>query len=368
MSTNVRISELTGLDTIDNGGNLVIPVSKNNGSAENKQWTSYNVSGDVLSKYVGSYIGIDDIKRTVTGLQTTTSELNTNLQTTSNNLEDTNTNLTQLNNDFSFLETSLGKYYDLKNDINFGIGISNNIIDNSGELSYLTNYFVSEEIELKQGKLYLLHLARVSSGTDLPGNISILSKVHTHEYDLYENETGDSGTTVTYEPLQTYKLDIEGQGLPDNRDLVFFANEDMKVVISAKTEHFPTDSDRKLTEIKYGSFMQIANNLLGVNGELMKVLVEAIVKNRKDIDVLYANANSLGKVHVNSIDCDEYPSVQGGPMVRVENRAPSAAEATHGPDVPNRIGQIWVDTNSKNVYIAVALGGNEIDTNWKLIS
>lgn len=360
MSTNVRISELTSLDTIDNGGNLVIPVSKNNGSDENKQWASYNVSGDVLSNYVGTKLGVRELDERTHTLERTT-------RTLASNLDDTNRSLGTLDENYSYLESALG-IYSTTTDIQFNIDTASYYIDAStGEKKGNSNYFISSKITLKQGKLYSFHLGNTASPVSY--NYSVLSKVHTHNYDLYENETGDSGTVVTYEPLPTYNLDHENSkydSVPTSGDLVFFANEDMEVVVSAPNT-LPT-SDRKLTEIKYGSFMQIANNLLGVNGELMKVLVEAIVKNRKDIDVLYANANSLGKVHVNSIDCDEYPSVQGCPMVRVENRQPTAAEATHGPDVPNRIGQIWVDTNSKNVYIAVALGGNEIDTNWKLIS
>lgn len=363
MSTNVKISELTGLDTIDNGGNLVIPVSKNNGSAENKQWTSYSVSGDVLSDYVGTKLGIGELKGKTNTLEGTT-------RTLASNLDETNRSLETLDEYYSYLESALG-IYSATTDIPFNIDTASYYIDAStGEKRGNSNYFISSKITLKQGKLYSFHLGNTVSPVSY--NYSVLSKVHTHNYDLYENETGDSGTVVTYEPLPTYNLDYSPSNdkydsVPKSGDLVFFANENMEVVVSAPTS-LPT-SDRKLTEIKYGSFMQIANNLLGVNGELMKVLVEAIVKNRKDIDVLYANANSLGKVHVNSIDCDEYPSVQGGPMVRVENRQPTAAEATHGPDVPNRIGQIWVDTSTDNggpsVYVAVALGNI---TDWKKIS
>ena len=69
----------------------------------------------------------------------------------------------------------------------------------------------------------------------------------------------------------------------------------------------------------------------------------------------------------NSIDLDDFPSVQGEPMVVVANRRPSAAGTNHGDDVPNRIGQIWVDTTNKKAYIAVALGSTG-DDSWKQIT
>ena len=119
--------------------------------------------------------------------------------------------------------------------------------------------------------------------------------------------------------------------------------------------------------IKYGAFIEIANGLLGINGEMMKVIVEAIAKNKKDIDSLYEKTKSLGDIHVTSIDSDEFPSVQGKPMIVVVDRDPSPATATRGADVPNRIGQIWVDTTNKKAYIAVALGSTG-DDSWKQIT
>ena len=96
----------------------------------------------------------------------------------------------------------------------------------------------------------------------------------------------------------------------------------------------------------------------------MKVIVEAITKNRKDIESLYEKTKSLGDIHVTSIDSDEFPSVQGEPMVVVADRVPSGPTSTRGADVPNRIGQIWVDTQGKKAYIAVALGLS----GWKQIT
>ena len=89
---------------------------------------------------------------------------------------------------------------------------------------------------------------------------------------------------------------------------------------------------------------------------MMKVIVEAIAKNKKDIDSLYEKTKSLGDIHVTSIDSDEFPSVQGEPMIVVVDRDPSSATTTRGADVPNRIGQIWVNTKDGVAYIATKLG------------
>ena len=178
-----------------------------------------------------------------------------------------------------------------------------------------------------------------------------MTKVHTHRY---TNSSGSTSTETVYEPLPThyYSSNGDGNGIPSAGYFVFFATEDMDVVISSSSPSIANGLDA----VKYGAFVEIADKLLTINGEMMKVIVEAIAKNRKDIDSLYENMNSLGDIHVNSIDCDDYPSVQGSPMIVVADRNPKAAEATHGDDVPNRIGQIWINSSNRNVYIATALG------------
>ena len=126
-----------------------------------------------------------------------------------------------------------------------------------------------------------------------------------------------------------------------------------------------SETTNSISEIKYGAFIQIAENLLSINGELMKVIVEAITKNRKDIESLYEKTRSLGDIHVTSIDSDEFPSVQGEPMVIVADRYPNTPTNTHGLDVPNRIDQIWIDKTKGVAYIATSLGDLK---GWKQIS
>ena len=322
---NVKISELDELSAINDGATLKIPVSNNNSDTSNPDWASYSVSASVLSGFMENSLGLSTVKTDI-------SDLKTSSTTQTNNLNE--------------LLRHLGKYNLVKN-INFTEAESNKVIltdgtkVSRGSSSY--GYFISSKISLKQGNLYLWNIDITTINNN---DISFISKVSTHEY---KTETETLYDTV-YEPLPTHYY-VNKYGAPSSHYLVFFATEDMDVVISGGY-----GSDNLLTEIKYGAFIQIADNLLSVNGELMKVIVEAIAKNKKDIDSLYEKTKSLGDIHVTSIDSDEFPSVQGEPMIVVVDRDPSPATATRGADVPNRIGQIWVNTTNGIAYIAVALG------------
>ena len=298
---NIKISELNPLTEIryDEGGKLKIPVSKNTGDLNNPIWKSFSVDGEVLSEFI----------------------------------EQNLSSVTEL-------EKILGKY-DAVAGIPFN-SIDGYYISTSGEKKSASSYFISNEISLNQGNLYLYETKNVAN---LPSDISIISKV----------DKDKSGTKTVYESLPNHYYTADGgYGAPNSGYLVFFAPENMNVVISGSVSNLTNNN--QLREVKYGTFIQIADNLLSINGELMKIIVEAIVKNKKDIDSINENMKSLGDIHVNSIDSDEFPCVQGEPMVVVADRAPSASAATHGDDVPNRIGQIWVDTKGKKSYIAVALG------------
>lgn len=340
---NVKISQLEALGTIDNGSKLIFPVSRDGGNAGAPDWASFSVNANLLSDFIGK-----------------------NLQITSTGgLKDRVTNLaTKLNettDSYKTLEEYLGKYNEVT-EINLNSNIANKYISTSGQQTTNNLYSISNVISLKQGNLYLFNAKYNSNAPDVsayPADLSLISKVSTH--------THSKGTDTVYEPLSTL---YQTNGSPNFHGyVVFFATEDMNVVISGDKRVIV--SGNKLRVVKYGAFIEAASRLLTVNGELMKVLVEAIVKNRKDIDTINENLNSFGDIHVNSIDCDDYPSVQGEPMVVVKNRRPGEDDGTqnktHGPDVPNRIGQIWVDTKGGKAYIAVKLGGTGADS-WKLIT
>ena len=328
---NVKISQLSELGTIDNGTKLRIPVSKDKSATSTPNWESYSVSAAVLSKFMENSLGLNDVgsekglRSQVTDLKAQTAE-------------------------YAELEKKLGKY-DLVNTINFDEDEINKVILTDGtkvsEGSSSYPYFISSIIKLKQGNLYLWS---VDMDTVYNNKISFISKVSTHEYKAETETLYDTIYDTIYEPLPTHYHSNE-YGAPSSPYLVFFATEDMDVVLSGGW-----NCDKTLTEVKYGAFIQIAENLLSINGELMKVIVEAITKNRKDIESLYEKTKSLGDIHVTSIDSDEFPSVQGEPMIVVVDRDPSPATTTRGADVPNRIGQIWVNTKDGVAYIATKLG------------
>ena len=354
---NVKISQLSELGTIDNGTKLRIPVSKDKSATSTPDWESYSVNAAVLSKFMENSLGLNDVgsekglRSKVTDLQAQTGE-------------------------YAELEKKLGKY-NLVTNVALTVAEANKYISESGAKTSLSGYSISNKVSLKQGNLYLF---KVDGSENFPTDIAFMAKVHIHEYhtvtgtheETHLDENGNEIKVIVedwgivsetvYEPLSTHyhSSNSGGYGAPDSGYLVFFATEDEDVVISSSSVSFGAGLD----VVKYGAFIEIADELLSVNGELMKVIVEAIAKNKKDIDSLYEKTKSLGDIHVTSIDSDEFPSVQGEPMVVVADRAPSAATSTRGADVPNRIGQIWVNATDGVAYIAIKLG---ID-GWKQIT
>ena len=341
---NVKISELHELSSIGEGTKLRIPVSKDKSSTSTPDWESFSVNGDVLSQFMETSLGLNDLGAENPGLKRQVK----NLQTQTGNLE------TQTGN----LEKHLGKYNAVTNK-SLSIDDNNAYYSTAGEGGpiVLNGYSISQPVDLKQGNLYLLN---VGTTTDSPSDISFVTKVHER---TYADSTGATHSQITYEPQPThyYTTSGGGYGAPSSGYLVFFAPEDMKVIISGPSTSFTTGLD----VVQYGTFIEIADQLLSINGELMKVIVEAITKNRKDIESLYEKTKSLGDIHVTSIDSDEFPSVQGEPMVVVADRAPGSETPEHGADVPNRIGQIWVNAKAGVAYIAISLGNT---SGWKQIT
>lgn len=335
---NIKISELNELGVIGNGAKLKIPVSTDTSSTSTPDWESYSINGNVLSSFMGKSLGISDVGS------------EKGLRSKVNELEDTAKK-------YSELEKRLGKYNTVSTK-ELSVAMAGNYISTSGTRIASPDYCISTTVTLEQGNLYLLYID--SSLPTLPKDIAIMAKVDNHIYGYSENTGGWSTplSETVYEPIPNHYNSSAngGYGVPDYGNfLVFFATENKNVVFSINSASF-NGVNNKLYIVKYGTFVDIADNLLSINGELMKVIVEAIVKNRKDIDSLYDKTKSLGDIHVTSIDSDEFPSVQGESMVVVADRSPSAAGTNHGDDIPNRIGQIWVDVSSGKAYIAVALG------------
>lgn len=378
MSTgNVKISQLEYSDNYADygeGSQLRIPLSQNTGTDNAQQWVSKGIKGDTLIDYIDSKLGISIASSSQTALRDDVNALYTD-------------KLYAL--DFWELAKPLGHNINWINSINItspSLSVASGYISNTGEIKQSTNIDVefshnTYPIHLKKGCLYALEINNVNhlpgvNEINIPSDISWVTKVS----DVYHDRenTNSKPLEVVYEPLATHYLNTAngGYGIPvyetkipfaastpqiNKGILVFFASEDMDAILSLPTLYwdntYNVSSDTlNLREINFGLFVEFADQFLSVYGDLMKVLVEAIVKNHEDIKVLQANANSLNDVKANIIELEDYPVIQGSPMVIIKDRAPSEASGNHGDDVPNKIGQIWVDTKGEQAYIAVGLG------------
>lgn len=388
MSTgNVKISQLTYKDTYSDygeGSQLRIPLSKNNGSNDTPDWESLSIKGDTLVNYIDSKLGVS----------ISSPEHMFTLREQVNDLSNR-----KLDGVFYW---NLVKWLGYNKNINDSISITqlsntSGYITKTGEfaLSNTTTSFNhnTTPIHLKKGCLYVLEINNANGlpgvdEIDIPSDISWVTKIETITYSSKVEITPGIIETVQNtkeicEPIPTHYLKSNdgGYGIPfynyGNKTtstyaggnpqsiklgvLVFFASEDMDVILSLPEPYWNGEYNgafetSNLNEISFGLFVEFADQFLSVQGDLMKVLVEAIVKNRKDIQSIQANINSLGDVKANTIELDDYPVIQGSPMVIIKDRAPSAASDTHGEDIPNKIGQIWVDTSNNKAYIAVSLG------------
>lgn len=383
MSTgNVKISQLAYSDNYADygeGSKLRIPLSKNTGTDNAPQWESKGIKGDTLIDYIDSKLGISIASSSQTALRDDVNTLYTD-------------KLWAL--DFWELAKPLGHNINWSNSINITkLSSTSGYISNTGEIKPSTSIDVefshnTSPIQLKKGCLYVLEINNANGlpgvneiDINMPPDISWVTKVSDVYHDR-ENTKPEAGEVaeVVYEPLPTHYLKTKdgGYGIPvyetktsftravgtpqmNKGILVFFASEDMDVILSLPALYwdntYNVSSDTlNLREINFGLFVEFADQFLSVQGDLMKVLVEAIVKNQKDIQALQANINSLGDVKANTIELDDYPVIQGSPMVIIKDREPSEASGNHGDDVPNKIGQIWVDTKGEQAYIAVGLG------------
>lgn len=349
--SNVKISELTALPLayLNNNAYIAIPISKEND--DKTAWSSYRIGLEHLSKLIDNNTTLTTLSSTLN----TVSEKANDAYTYAENAyayadvvrSDAYSFINRVDND---LTKSLAKYgssnsyfkytYELATDS------SNNYINTNGEVVTSAAFCIYDcAYQLQAGDLCSVYIGGGWLDQIQDINISIVSKVH------------KKNNTYTYEPLprQYYMY--------DDAHYVFFANEDMKVKFSLPNEQVVLTE--RLTVYKYGAFKELGNAFLGVNSELMKVLVEAITKNRKDIESLYESIKSPGDISVSSIECDDFPSVQGEPMVVVKNRKPIHDSPNFGPEYPNRIGQIWVNTVDETAYIATHLGNIN---GWKQIT
>lgn len=363
--SNVKISELTALplEYLNNNAYIAIPISKEND--DKTAWSSYRIGLEHLSKLIDNNTTLTTLSSTLN----TVSKTADNAETVAYNSgelasrayayaesayahadvvrSDAYSAIDSVSSNITYISQSLAKYNSyFKYTYELATDSSNNYINTNGEVVTSAAFCIYDcAYQLQAGDLCSVYIGGGWLDQIQDINISIVSKVH------------KKNNTYTYEPLprQYYMY--------DDAHYVFFANEDMKVKFSLPNEQVVLTE--RLTVYKYGAFKELGNAFLGVNSELMKVLVEAITKNRKDIESLYESIKSPGDISVSSIECDDFPSVQGEPMVVVKNRKPTHNSAYFGPEYPNRIGQIWVNTVDETAYIATHLGNIN---GWKQIT
>lgn len=338
--SNVKISQLDALPLayLNNNAYIAIPISKEND--DKTAWSSYRIGLEHLSKLIDNNTTLTTLSNTLDSVSVTADSAYTYAQNAESSAYNANESLT-------YISKSLAKYQNFNYTYGLTKSSSSQYINANGEAvtsgDTYNCYIYDCVYTLQAGDLCSVYIGNSWLDQIQDINISVVSKVH------------EKNGTYTYEPLprQYYVY--------DDVHYVFFANEDMKVKFSLPDE--PAVLSEGLTVYKYGAFKELGNALLGVNSELMKVLVEAITKNRKDIESLYESIKSPGDISVSSIECDDFPSVQGEPMVVVKNRKPTYNSAYFGPEYPNRIGQIWVNTADGTAYIATSLGNG-----WKPIT
>ena len=345
---NVKISELTNHSNVD--GREVFPISWE--QTPGNGYESYKVSFDSLKSYVGKSLNI-----------------------TGNNGLDAR--VKSSGNEISYLKRDLGQYagdsssnFCSKHTVNLTIGTKNYAINASGAVTPRIGYSISNTVDVKAGTLYLLFL-----GVDMAPDVSLFSKRHVHVYypiTGYQDVTttledgttvtvrepiyGDATEQVTYEPLPNHYTPVAngGYGRPSSYMVVFYATEDADIVISAPTSYI---GGWTLYATHYGIFSEIADKFIGNNTDISRVIGEAIASLSARVDACESNAGSIGYATALQIDNMKMPKYRGSEMMIISDHAPkSNATATEPTDVPNHPGQIWIDTENKNVYIAVSAG------------
>ena len=343
---NVKISELTQVAGL-NGGE-VIPCSLKNTTGS---WESKAFLVDTLASYMYSKLDCSNI----------------------------NTYINSYGSQLTRLERDLGQY-EAETTIALTKMQDGYISTTDGSIKTGSSMVLANSISLKEGTIYLLPMSDVEN---LPADVSFFSKVNVHhyhyltgthtetrtdtqtgkQYTIEVEEWGEKTETV-YEPISTHyhSTSAGGYGNPSKGYLVYFANEDANVIIATRS----TTLTQGIIAVRYGLFTGIAEGFLGVNSDLMKVLVEAITKNTAEIQGLNESRDLSGNLEVRGLNSHSMLQVGSSYIMRAESRAPGGGTSYHGPDMPEMLGQIWVDTANKAVYIATALSTDT--SGWTKVS
>lgn len=343
---NVKISELTQVAGL-NGGE-VVPCSLRNTTGS---WESKAFLVDTLASYMYSKLDCSNV----------------------------NTHINSYGGRLTRLERDLGQY-EAESTISLTQLKEGYVSTTDGSWKTGSSMVTANTITMKEGTIYLLPMQDVES---LPSDVSFFSKVNVHKYhyitgthtetrtdtqtgEQYEieiEEWGEKPETV-YEPMSTHyhATSAGGYGNPSKGYLVYFASEDEDVIIATRS----TTLNQGVIAVRYGLFTEIAEEFLGVNSDLMKVLVEAITKNNAELQAIKDNQDRAGNLEVRGLNSHSMLQVGSSYIMRAESRAPEGSTAYHGPDMPEMLGQIWVDTTNRAVYVATALSTDT--SGWTKVS
>ena len=355
---NIKISDLTWLKS-DNEkqvtGEEVFPISSYD--SQTSSYSSYKVKINDVKSYVDSAFGLSDVS--------------------------------YMKRDLGQVK-AVGKENNYVCEIAITVDLTDSRLDNSNSTQQVTSveqngFSISKPIAVKKGTLYLLEIPQdiyLNTGHVLQHTSVFTKYTANNYYDIlrYKNiQVPINDTTISVKVPEfdktakiNYNLEalqnnyyndhyyVENK-LPSSQMIIFLPPEDMNVIICAPTEVL---NNKKLHAVNYNVFEEITDKFIGNNTGESKTIAEAIASLESRIASLEANAGTIGKTVVKEIDNINMPKYRGGEIVVIRDHAPQAQTNTMAADIPNHPGQIWIDTNNKNVLIAV--NNNSID-DWQRI-
>lgn len=356
---NVKISALPLRNEISNDGREVFPISFNSDAASTS-YESFKVSAATLADYTGRKLAI-----------TTTGGLNDKVAKLITDLTDTNDRILEYDEAF-------GNYKDLS-PVDMTVLKNGYYYTEAGVEKENSAFAYSNRIKLKAGTIYILDV----TGAQIPDDIAFFVKQYEHKYhpftgwieedrvDPITGEThkqlvptyGPETTEYFYEPISSH-YHVNQYGVPATGHIVFICTEDEDMIFCAPASNFST----RLQSAHMGIVSEIADEFISNDGELAKVLVEAIESNRKNIETLNSKIDNLGDAHAIGMDSDKMYTHRGAAMIIESSIAPTSAPDRHPyqpSKVPSFVGQIWVQTGTENAWLAT--GVNTVG-DWRKIN
>jgi hypothetical protein len=309
---NVRISDLENIESISD--NDIFPVSEHIGTA----YETKSVTASEISDYIDNKFGIQD-----------------------NSFE------------ISYITRDLGQYVTNNNEtvniINVSVDKKGHIMiageqGNDGKIIFEISqaYDIYAPIDVKAGTLYIVHC-----GVKLADNVAVFSKVRTVNGNTY------------YETLPHH---YSVNGLDNNNNALYLADEDCKIVICAPRA--PRDGSIKPTvlsyiySVNYAAIVETADRYIGANTETSRTIAEALASLSARIESCEKNICTIQDAVVNELDALNMYKYRGGELI-VTDKVDDVTKV-----MSNHIGQIIIN-NEDVAYIATAAGST---SSWKQIT